>query len=292
MSSQKTALVTGTSKGGIGDYLARELHGRGFRVFATARSPAKVQHLKEMGLDIVMLEVTDSESIKRAAEEVNELTGGRLDILINNSGFAYMSPLLDTDIAGAKACFDVNVWGVLEVTRAFTPMLIASKGTIINIGSVVGRVPLPFQGIYNISKAALEHLSRQLRVELSPFDIKVVHVVTGGINTAFFSHHTGDTTIAETSYYYPGREYMASWTSGEAGEALQTTPPEEFAKGVVDNALKSSPTACHYVGFGSFATWLVSRVLWYTSTDLLMWIMGIPNIKKALASDRAGKKAD
>lgn len=92
MSARKTALVTGTSKGGIGDYLARELHSRGFRVFATARTPSKVQHLKDMGLDIILLEVTDSESIKKAAAEVSAITGGTLDILINNSGIGKNAP--------------------------------------------------------------------------------------------------------------------------------------------------------------------------------------------------------
>lgn len=88
----------------------------------------------------------------------------------------YKASLLDTDLAEAKALFDVNIWGLLEVTQAFIPMLMASKGTIVNIGSVAGRVPLPFQGVYNMSKAALEHLSRQMRVEYSAFDVKVVHV--------------------------------------------------------------------------------------------------------------------
>lgn len=87
-----------------------------------------------------------------------------------------MSSLLDTDMAMAREVFDVNVFGLLEVTRTFTPLLMEAKGTIVNIGSVVGRMPIPFQGIYNASKAAVEHLSRQLRVELAPFDIKVVHV--------------------------------------------------------------------------------------------------------------------
>lgn len=86
MTSQKTALVTGTSKGGLGDHLAQELHRRGFRVFATARTPSKVQHLKDMGLDIVLVDVTDPKSIKKAAAEVNALAEGKLDILINNSG--------------------------------------------------------------------------------------------------------------------------------------------------------------------------------------------------------------
>lgn len=90
MSPQKTALVTGTSKGGIGDSLAQELHKRGFRVFATARSLGKVEHLKAMGLDIILLEATDSESIEKAAADVSALTGGTLDMLINNSGIGML----------------------------------------------------------------------------------------------------------------------------------------------------------------------------------------------------------
>ncbi|KAM5347959.1 hypothetical protein ACJ41O_007783 [Fusarium nematophilum] len=291
MSSQKTALVTGTSKGGLGDFLAQELHKRGFRVFATARSPAKVEHLKEMGLEIVHLEVTDLESIKKAAEQVGEATGGKLDILVNNSGVGYRAPLIESDLAAAKACFDVNVWGVLEVTRAFNPMLIATKGTIINIGSVVARVPIPFQGIYNISKAALEHLSRQLRVEYAPFDVKVIHVVTGGIKTRFFEH-AGLLELSEESLYYPGREQLGPWMSAEAQEALQPTPPEVYAKKVIDNALGIFPTSLQYTGYGSFATWLFSKVLWNNATDLLLWLMGVPDLKKAITGGKSQKKSD
>lgn len=88
--SKKTALVTGTSKGGIGDYLARELHSRGVRVFATARTASKVEHLKELGIDVVIMYVQNTESIKEAASEVKRLTGGSLDILINNSGIGML----------------------------------------------------------------------------------------------------------------------------------------------------------------------------------------------------------
>jgi NAD(P)-dependent dehydrogenase (short-subunit alcohol dehydrogenase family) len=88
--SRKTALVTGTSKGGIGDYLARELHSHGVRVFATARTASKVEHLKELGIDVVIMDVQNTESIKEAASEVKRLTGGSLDILINNSGIGML----------------------------------------------------------------------------------------------------------------------------------------------------------------------------------------------------------
>lgn len=84
--SQKTVLITGCSEGGIGDALAKTFHKKGFRVFASARNTAKVQHLMEMGLDIIQLDVTDGESIKQAVSTVQAATGGYLDFLVNNSG--------------------------------------------------------------------------------------------------------------------------------------------------------------------------------------------------------------
>lgn len=83
---QKSVLITGCSAGGIGDALAQSFHHRGLRVFATARNLSKVQHLKEMGLEVVELDVTDASSRKSAAEQVKASTGGTLDILINNAG--------------------------------------------------------------------------------------------------------------------------------------------------------------------------------------------------------------
>jgi len=84
--SQKSVLVTGCSAGGIGDALAQSFYRRGIRVFATARNLTKVQHLKDMGMDIVELDVIDAASLKRAVDHVAASTGGTLDILVNNAG--------------------------------------------------------------------------------------------------------------------------------------------------------------------------------------------------------------
>lgn len=86
MSTRQSALVTGASRGGLGDALAQELHARGFRVFATARTLPTVQHLKDLGMDVVEMDVADSTSIRNAAAQVASLSGNRLDILINNAG--------------------------------------------------------------------------------------------------------------------------------------------------------------------------------------------------------------
>ncbi|KAF7551353.1 hypothetical protein G7046_g7749 [Stylonectria norvegica] len=281
MSAQKTALVTGASKGGTGDHLAQELHRRGFRVFATARNFAKVEHLKQMGIEIIELEVADSASIKKAAQEVTSLTGGKLDILVNNAGIGALASLLDTDITTARALFDVNVWGLLEVTQAFSPLLIASKGTIINIGSVVSKIPIPFQGVYNISKAALQLLSKQMRVEFAPFDIKVIHVNTGGIKTEFFTN-AGAAHVPEDSRYLAADDALKKWVDGSAHLNLQGTTPETYAKSVIDNALARNPSELQWTGSGSWPTWFITTFLWENATDLILRVMGIPNMKKSM----------
>jgi len=83
---QKTVLITGCSKGGIGDSLAQEFHRKGLRVYATARNLDKIEHLKALGLDVLSLDVVDETSILKAVESVKVATGGTLDFLVNNSG--------------------------------------------------------------------------------------------------------------------------------------------------------------------------------------------------------------
>jgi 1-acylglycerone phosphate reductase len=92
--SKQSVLITGCSKGGIGDALAQEFHTRGFTVFATARNLDKIQHLKELGCDIFALDVTDEKSIHKAVEYVSEKTRGQLHYLINNAGLSKLVPQL------------------------------------------------------------------------------------------------------------------------------------------------------------------------------------------------------
>jgi NAD(P)-dependent dehydrogenase (short-subunit alcohol dehydrogenase family) len=85
--SRRSVLITGCSGGGIGDALAQEFHRKGLRVFATARNVTKIEHLKNLGLETLHLDVVDETSIKQAVASVRDLTGGTLDILVNNSGY-------------------------------------------------------------------------------------------------------------------------------------------------------------------------------------------------------------
>lgn len=98
-----SVLITGCSEGGIGDYLVRDFHNRGFRVFATARDLKKVEHLKRLGLEVLALDVTSSESIDAAVDDVKAITGGALDFLVNNSGSGRW-PLFPTYLVMLSLC--------------------------------------------------------------------------------------------------------------------------------------------------------------------------------------------
>lgn len=116
-------------------------------------------------------------------------------------------PLLDVEIEKAKKQYDVNVWGVLNVTQAFFPLLRVAKGTVVNQASVAGVQGFnrPYMGIYSSSKAAVYSLSDCLRVELAPFDISVITLITGAVKTEFFNNKEGGSsvTLPEGSVYTP-----------------------------------------------------------------------------------------
>jgi 1-acylglycerone phosphate reductase len=96
-SGQKTVLITGCSKGGIGDALARAFHGKGFKVFASARNLSKISHLKAIGISVLILDIVDPSSVRNAVEVIKTATGGTLDILVNNAGVGKIITLLSKE---------------------------------------------------------------------------------------------------------------------------------------------------------------------------------------------------
>lgn len=145
--TKKTALITGCSDGSLGAALALAFARHDFYVFATLRDPAKATSLaSNPNIEILSLEVTSSSSISACAITVQKKTGGRLDVLVNNAGVMFAMPLLDTNIEESKKLFDVNVWGMLAVTQKFAPILVRSKGVVLNISSIAGAVRMAWQG--------------------------------------------------------------------------------------------------------------------------------------------------
>jgi len=181
---RKSVLITGCSTGGIGNALAREFHSSGLRVFATARKTEDIADLAEQGIEILSLVVDDEISVKECYAEVHNRVGDKgLDYLVNNAGRNYTVPAIHVDLSEARLTFEVNFFAVIRMCQVFLPLLLKSKGTIVQIGSVAGVMPYVFGSVYNASKSALHQFSDTLRIELAPFGVKVVTIVTGGVQS-------------------------------------------------------------------------------------------------------------
>ena len=176
--------MTGCSTG-IGRATALEAAARGHRVFASARRREAVSDLGARGITPLALDVTRPASIAEAVGEVLR-SAERIDALVNNAGYGQYGAIEDISLEEWRAQFEVNVFGAIAVLQAVLPAMRAARGgTVVNVSSVAGRVPIPFAGAYSASKHALEAISDALRVEVAPFGIRVVLVEPGPISTRF-----------------------------------------------------------------------------------------------------------
>ncbi len=178
----KVVLITGCSTG-IGRDLAEHLSQTGYTVIATARRSETLDGLR-VALKL-QLDVTKQDSVDRAVEQVVQHFG-RIDVLVNNAGYAVRGAVEDVPIEKVQGMFDANVFGVMRMIRAVLPHMRQQRaGRIINISSVAGKLVIPANGTYSASKFALEALSNALRLELAPFGIDVVVIEPGSIKTQF-----------------------------------------------------------------------------------------------------------
>lgn len=184
--SKAAVLVTGASSG-IGQACALELSKRGFQVFATVRKPADAEALTQTGIHElipIMLDVTNQQSIDSAVKQISQSVGTKgLSGLVNNAGIGASGPLEFLPVEDLRQVYEVNVFGLLAVTQAFLPLLREGTGRIVNIGSVVGKITIPFGSPISSSKYAVESLNDALRMELKPWGIKVILVQPFAIAT-------------------------------------------------------------------------------------------------------------
>jgi NAD(P)-dependent dehydrogenase (short-subunit alcohol dehydrogenase family) len=210
MSEKKVWFITGTSSG-FGRALAEEVLAKGERVVATARKPEVLRDLIEQYPETaraVRLDVTNLEEVKSAIREaVREF--GRIDVLVNNAGYALVGAIEEAGGEQIKRQFDTNVFGVLNVTREALPILREQQsGHIVNIGSVVGFTAFASFGYYSATKFALEGLSEALAAEVAPHGIKTTIVEPGPFHTGYNSRGAlayGDNLLPEV---YPSTEEM------------------------------------------------------------------------------------
>ncbi len=181
----KTILITGASSG-IGREAALIFQKQGWNVIATMRSPEKEQELTQLNNVLVTrLDVQDIGTIKTAIDAGTDRFDG-IDVLVNNAGYGLMGVFESATREQIRKQFDINLFGLMDVTQAVLPqMRTRGDGTIINISSFGGQVALPFGSLYNSSKFAVEGFSEALSHELSPLGISVKLVEPGSIVTNF-----------------------------------------------------------------------------------------------------------
>src|SRR4051795_830646 len=183
-------VVTGASTG-IGRATALYLDKKGYRVFAGVRKEADAKSLAEEASDNLTpttIDVTDDGSIKAAKDEVQSAVGeDGLVGLVNNAGVGDGGPVETIDLDVLRNVLEVNLVGQVAVTQAFLPLIREAPGTIVFIASIGGRVASPFMSPYNTSKFAIEALGESLRHELRPWEIDVVVVEPGSIDTEIWS---------------------------------------------------------------------------------------------------------
>jgi NAD(P)-dependent dehydrogenase (short-subunit alcohol dehydrogenase family) len=181
----RTALVTGCSSG-IGKATAHVLRDAGWSVFPTARKAEDLQRLRDDGFHAIHLDVCDHASIVSATQELLAETGGTIGALVNNAGVGQGGALDDVTREALRHQFEVNLFGVHDLTHELLPTLRnQGYGRIVNISSVLGRISAPMLGCYCASKFALEALSDALRMELRTAGVWVSLVEPGPIISEF-----------------------------------------------------------------------------------------------------------
>ena len=229
----QTILVTGSTSG-FGRLMVETLARQGYTVFAGMRAvagknaPAAAElrtlaQREHLALHISEIDITDDSSVERAIESLVGMTG-RLDVAVNNAGISYTGPLEAFTLKQVQQQFDTNVFGVLRVTRAALPhMRRQGSGLLLQIGSIAGRLALPFYGIYAATKFALEALTESYRYELAPFGIDAAIIEPGTYPTSIFAKQQ---IAADTERVALYQAAMDAFMTPFHAENRSATPPD------------------------------------------------------------------
>ncbi|MBX5450146.1 SDR family NAD(P)-dependent oxidoreductase [Thermogemmatispora sp.] len=266
-----TIVITGCSSG-FGRITALHLAQRGWQVFATVRREVDAEQLvaeaKTLGIDgrliPVQCDITDAAQVKALGERVASATP-RLTALLNNAGTAFAGPLELIDLDDLRAQFEVNTIAHIGVTQALLPLLKEARGTIINVSSVNGRIPLPALGPYGASKFALEALSDSLRIELAPFGVRVVVIEPTSSPTGIWRTSLERARSKLEQYRGQDSPYERLLTVMEKSAMHLAAgkggfPPELFAQ-TVEKILRSSRPRTRYAVPSSMA-WAMRLRYW------------------------------
>ncbi|MBK6263827.1 SDR family oxidoreductase [Marivirga sp. S37H4] len=241
----KTILITGASSG-IGKETAFYFAKKGWNVAATMRKPQNEKELKETDhLKLFELDVLNTGSIQKAIEAT--ITAfGKIDVLLNNAGYGMAGVMEYASKESIQHQFDVNVFGLFEVTKQILPHFRQQKsGRIINISSMGGRVSFPLFTYYHATKYAVEGFSESLNYELNPLGIDVKLIEPGGVQTDF-AGRSMNFVEGNLTDYNQIQNKLHNALQGD--EAAFPSKPTDVAKVIFEAATTSSKKMRYLVG--------------------------------------------
>ncbi|MFB6124636.1 MAG: SDR family oxidoreductase [Halanaeroarchaeum sp.] len=242
---ERTVLITGCSSG-IGRATAEAYLAEEWTVYATARDLADVEDLADAGAETRELDVTKPAQCRNVVEDVVD-EHGRLDVLVNNAGYAQFGPLEDVPTREIHRQFDVNVYGPHRLIRAALPhMRETADGTIVNVSSVTGRIATPGMGVYAASKFAVEAMSDALRGEVEEFGVDVVAVEPGPVSTRFEERAKEEVQSLDASGAYDTLYDLYDDYSAISG--VGAVEPEAVADVVLEAGVSTDPEPRYVVG--------------------------------------------
>lgn len=272
---EKIVIVTGASTG-IGLATAQLLQRCGWRVLPTVRKQADLDRLQREGFEPVIMDLADEHSVAQAADEILDKTHGRMGAIVNNAGYGQPGALEDVTRAALRQQFETNVFGTLDFTRRFIPILRRQRsGRIILVSSVVGRIVIPLMGAYCASKFALEAMGDSLRLELGPAGISVSLVEPGPIATDFRKrvvHEAGQQLVQDQSAFaaHYVKELSSSVRTYRRPTDIFRKPPDAVAKKIA-HGLESAFPHVRYPVTG--AAWLGSWAARYVPARFTDWLL-------------------
>ena len=260
MTNQTVSLVTGASSG-IGKEIAKQLLDDGNIVYTAARRIDRMDDLEKLGAIPIKMDISKEDDVAAAVEKIKQEHEG-VDVLVNNAGFGSYGAMEDTTIQDAKYQFEVNLFGLARLTQAVLPYMREKRaGRIVNITSMGGKIYTPLGSWYHATKHALEGWSDCLRLELKPFEIDVIIIEPGIIQSEFGSTMLGPLMERSGNSVYSQMAKSVESATKKTYEKGGASHPSLIAK-TISNALKAKRPKTRYA-VGKLAKPLIFIRKWF-----------------------------
>ncbi len=269
----KTVLVTGCSSG-IGEGIAKYLRGEGWEVFPTARTEIDLEKLHSVGFDALFLDLCDSDSIKGCVSRLLRKCPAGIGAIVNNAGIAIPGAVEDLSREDLKMQFEVNVFGLQELTNRLIPTMRDQEwGRIVNISSIYGVLTAPMVGGYCASKYALEAISNAQRMELYGSGIGLSLVEPGPIVSCFRRNayeSLKNRVTVEHHFYKRYDKFLRQKLMRPQRKTRYTQSPQQVAKKVLHAITSDNPRQRYLVTLPAYAGSFLARILPGSAIDCVM----------------------